>query len=138
MSVIFVVLSGAGRPHDRLGVQKHPAYLSRGRPPDVCGRGLELSLDDLLKDLFIQHEIRDGFPKPGVLLLHVFEPLGLLDLEATILFAPSIIRYICSVTPIDLAAMPTLSPWLSRTSASLSFAMISSGLARLAIILLLL
>ena len=82
MSVIFVVLSGAGRPHDRLGVQKHPAHLSRGRPPGVCGRGLELSLDDLLKDLLIQHKIRDSFPKPGVLLLHVLKPLGLIYLEA--------------------------------------------------------
>ena len=34
--------------------------------------------------------------------------------------------------------MATLSPWLSCTSTSLSFEMISSGLARLAIILLLL
>ena len=96
----FLPCSGIvlGRPH-----------LSRGRPLGVCGRGLELSLDDLLKDLFIQHEIRDGFPEPSVLLLHVLKPLGLINLEA---------------------AMPKLSPWLSRTSASLSFAMISSGLAR--------
>ena len=41
-------------------------------------------LNDLLEDLFIQHEIRDGFLKPSVLLLHVLKPLGLINLETAI------------------------------------------------------
>lgn len=38
-------------------------------------------------------------------------------------------------TPIDLTAFATLSTWLNRTSSSLSFAIISSDLARLTIVL---
>ena len=80
-----------------------------------CCAGLRV-LNDLFKDLLVEHEIRDGFPEPGVLLLHVLKALGLIYLEA---------------------AMPTLSPWLSRNSTSLSLVMISSGFPRLTIILVL-
>ena len=48
-------------------------------------------LKELFKDLFAAHEIRDGFPKPGVLLLHVLKPLGLINLEAAILLTPSVV-----------------------------------------------
>ena len=48
-------------------------------------------LDDLFKDLLIEHEIRDGFPMPGVLFLHVFKPLGLVDWEAAVFLTPPVV-----------------------------------------------
>ena len=71
----------------------------------LCCAALRVIID-LSKDSLVQHEIRDRFPKPDVLLLHILKPPSLIDWETAVLFESSVA--VCSVTPIDLTAMPTL------------------------------
>ena len=83
--------NGAGRSHGRPGVRRRQAFPPRDRLQHDDAKGLELSPHDFLKDLVVQREIRDCAPKSGVFLLHIFHALGLVDLQAAILFAPAVV-----------------------------------------------
>ena len=56
----------------------------------LCCAALRVIID-LSKDSLVQHEIRDRFPKPDVLLLHILKPLCLMQLEVAIPLTPSIV-----------------------------------------------
>jgi hypothetical protein len=59
--------------------------------PGVDEPGLEVSPADLFQDGIAQREIGDQLPQPGILFLHLFKALGLIDLHAAILFATAVV-----------------------------------------------
>lgn len=48
----------------------------------------------LRQDHFFECEIRDGFPQPGIFLLHLFHSLHLVDLEPAELTPPAVIGHL--------------------------------------------
>ncbi len=52
-----------------------------------AARDSKVSLGNILQDLFLDREIGYGSPQLGVLLLQVLQSLGLLQLQAAVLFS---------------------------------------------------
>ena len=83
-------------------------------------KGLELSLDDFLKDLVVEGQIGDRPAKPRILLLDLLHPLGLANLQPAILAALRVVG-LRSVTLIESAAgtvahRPCVAPQLPTAS----------------------
>jgi hypothetical protein len=55
------------------------------------GKGLVFSLQSFLEDQLVQRQLRDRLLQPGILLLKVLEPLGVVELEATLGAPPPIV-----------------------------------------------
>lgn len=55
-------------------------------------KGLELSLDNFLKDLVVEGQIRDGATQPCILLFDFLHPFGLTNLKPAKPPAPPVVR----------------------------------------------
>jgi hypothetical protein len=51
-------------------------------------QGLEVSRDQIFQNQIIQAQIRNQPLQPGIFLLKIFQPSCLIDLQATVFFAP--------------------------------------------------
>jgi hypothetical protein len=72
-------------------------HCKRARPPGVDAPDLEISPVRLLQDRYVQLLISDQLLQPRVLLLELLEPLGLLDIQTSVLLAPAIVRVLAHI-----------------------------------------
>jgi peptidoglycan DL-endopeptidase RipA len=99
-----------------------------GGPPPAGVPGLEVSLRDLLERGLLQLGVREQPVERGVLALKIFEPRGVIGLQAAELVAPAVVGRLRNPSSRHNAA--TSLPSLSSRSAVISLRTTCSGLCR--------
>src|SRR5688572_1133743 len=71
--------------------RRWPVASARDPRTPACGEGLVFSRQSFLQDLLVQRQLRDRLLQTLVLALELFQALGLINLQASVLAPPFVV-----------------------------------------------